>query len=81
VLADEVEQLMRRLDPIERQILELRLQSYDLDEIAAATKRSQRTVRRVLDRVKEHLQQAASCLGRMDTSERACDVGVTLALP
>jgi RNA polymerase sigma-70 factor (ECF subfamily) len=60
-LTDEVEQLMRKLEPLERRMLELRLQGCNLEEIAAATELSERTVCRVLDRVKLHLQ--ASPLG------------------
>jgi RNA polymerase sigma-70 factor (ECF subfamily) len=56
-LAEEVEQIMRGLDPLERRLLELRLQGYNLDEIAAETQYSYRTVRRVLKRVKEHVEQ------------------------
>jgi hypothetical protein len=37
-------------------MLELRLQGYDWAEIATATQRTQRTVRRVLERIKEQLQ-------------------------
>ena len=57
VLLDEVEQLMRQLAPPERRMIELRLQGYTLDEIAADTSCCQRTVRRVLERVKQHLEQ------------------------
>jgi DNA-directed RNA polymerase specialized sigma24 family protein len=57
VLPDEVEQLMRQRMPLERRIIELRLQGYTLDEIAADTSFCQRTVRRVLERVKQHLEQ------------------------
>jgi RNA polymerase sigma-70 factor (ECF subfamily) len=56
-LIDRIEQLMRRLEPWEPSILELRLQGHDLNEIAARTQWSQRTVRRVLDKVKGHLQR------------------------
>jgi DNA-directed RNA polymerase specialized sigma24 family protein len=56
-LADDLEHLMRDLDPLQRKILELRLQGSTLNEIAADTHRSQRTVRRVLDRIKEHLER------------------------
>jgi RNA polymerase sigma factor (sigma-70 family) len=62
-LADEVEHLMRRLRPIQRRILELRLQGYGLDEIATETQRCPRTVSRVLDSVKEHLEGRPSDLG------------------
>jgi len=57
-LVDEVEQLMRRLEPVQRRILELRLQGHNLHEIAAQTQRSLSTVCRVLDRVKQDLEQA-----------------------
>jgi RNA polymerase sigma-70 factor (ECF subfamily) len=56
-LADEVDQIMRALDPLPRQMFELRLQGFTLDEIADQTRRSLRTVRRVLDRIKEYLEQ------------------------
>ena len=61
-LADEVEQLMRGLDPLQRRMFELRLQGCTLNEIADDTRRSLRTVRRMLDRIKEHLR---SNIGRM----------------
>jgi len=57
-LADEVEHLMRRLDPAARQVVELRLQGHTLYEIAAATDRSVATVSRILDRVQEQLGRA-----------------------
>jgi RNA polymerase sigma-70 factor (ECF subfamily) len=56
-LVDEVEQLMRSLNPLERRMVELRLQGENLREIAAATARSVPTVRRLLDRVKEQLRR------------------------
>src|SRR5262245_10888684 len=52
-LVDHVEQLMRPLTPPQRRIVEMRLQGYDLREIAAATRRSVPTVRRVLDGLKK----------------------------
>ena len=55
-LVDHVEQLMRPLTPPQRRIVEMRLQGYDLREIAAATQRSVPTVRRVLDGVKKQLK-------------------------
>jgi RNA polymerase sigma-70 factor (ECF subfamily) len=55
-LADEVQQIMARLDPLERQMLELRLQGHNLEEIASQTHRSLRTVCRVLDEVKREMQ-------------------------
>jgi len=56
-LADEVEHVMRRLDPLRRRMLELRLQGYLLDEIAVETDRSQRTVRRMLEQLKAYLEE------------------------
>ena len=56
-LTDELEQVMRPLDPLQRRVLELRLQGYTLDEIAAETGYSQRTVCRTLDLVKELLER------------------------
>jgi RNA polymerase sigma factor (sigma-70 family) len=57
-LVDEVALLMQALAPEQRRVLELRLQGYNLDEIAAATERSLQTVRRILDRIKERLRGA-----------------------
>jgi RNA polymerase sigma-70 factor (ECF subfamily) len=62
-LVDEVEQLMRQLEPHQRCILELRLQGYNLYEIAAQTERSLSTVCRVLDRVKQLLEQRSDADG------------------
>jgi RNA polymerase sigma-70 factor (ECF subfamily) len=56
-LVDEVEQLLRPLEPLERRMVELRLQGNQLREIATATQRSVPTVRRLLDRIKEQLRQ------------------------
>jgi RNA polymerase sigma factor (sigma-70 family) len=54
-LADELEQFMSQLEPVHRRMLELRLQGYGREEIAAQTERSERTVRRVLERIKQQL--------------------------
>jgi RNA polymerase sigma-70 factor (ECF subfamily) len=58
-LADELEQIMRPLDPVRRRMLELRLQDYTFDEIASATRRSERTVRRCLEEIKQELERRA----------------------
>jgi RNA polymerase sigma factor (sigma-70 family) len=55
-LADEVERLMGLLSPLQRQVLERRLQDYTLDEIAADLKCSQRTVRRVMEQIRQFLE-------------------------
>jgi RNA polymerase sigma factor (sigma-70 family) len=54
-LADEVEQLLRRLKPLQRRVLELRLQGYTIEEIAADTQRSERRVYCILEEIKEGL--------------------------
>jgi RNA polymerase sigma-70 factor (ECF subfamily) len=56
-LIDELEQLMRSLKPAHRPILEMRLQGYHLDEIAAKAACSLISVRRILDQVKQQLEQ------------------------
>ncbi len=55
-LADEMELLMRDLAPHQRRMLELRLRGYTLEEIAVEVQRSERTVRRVMDQVKQTLE-------------------------
>ena len=56
---DELERIMRDLEPLYRRMVELRLQGHSLEEIAADTKRSERTVRRVFERIKEELEGRA----------------------
>jgi RNA polymerase sigma-70 factor (ECF subfamily) len=56
-LSELLEQVMRQLDPRERRMFELRLQGHNLEEIAAATSLSRRTVRRTLAEVKQRLEQ------------------------
>jgi RNA polymerase sigma-70 factor (ECF subfamily) len=58
-LVDELEQLLRDLKPVHRQIVEMRLQGHSVHDIAVATDRSERLVRRVLEQVKGQLQQRA----------------------
>jgi RNA polymerase sigma-70 factor (ECF subfamily) len=57
MLVDELEHVMRAFPPLQRQMIQLRLQGYRLGEIAAVTRRNERTVRRVLQRVEQHLKQ------------------------
>lgn len=54
-VVDELERVMEPLKPHHRRMVELRLQGHLIDEIAAATGRSERLVRRVLDQVKREL--------------------------
>jgi RNA polymerase sigma factor (sigma-70 family) len=57
-LADELEHFMRDLEPKHRQVFELRLQGYTMEEIADACGRSVRTVKRVLSLIRESLERA-----------------------
>ena len=59
-LWDEVEQMLRELDPLPRQVLELRLQGHNQAEIAVALRCSQRTVIRVLKRIKQQLEERSA---------------------
>jgi RNA polymerase sigma factor (sigma-70 family) len=56
-LADQLEQALQSLKPQYRVILELRLQGYTIAEIAVRLKRSERRVYRILESVKEQLEQ------------------------
>jgi RNA polymerase sigma-70 factor (ECF subfamily) len=55
-LADELEKIMRSLDPLERRMFELRLQGFKLEEIAAEVDCSERTVIRALKEIKQRLE-------------------------
>jgi RNA polymerase sigma factor (sigma-70 family) len=55
-VAEELEALMASLQAEHRRMLELRLQGYNLEEIAAELECSQRTVIRVLERIKKKLR-------------------------
>ena len=57
ILADTLEQLFRKLEPERRRILELRLQGYGIGEIAAETRFSRPTVRRVLEQIQRWLER------------------------
>ena len=57
-LVDEVEQLMGQLEPTHRSMVELRLQGHTIEEIAARTRFSERTVRYVLERLKQQLTKS-----------------------
>jgi RNA polymerase sigma-70 factor (ECF subfamily) len=56
-LTDTLEQVFRGLEPLQRRMVEMRLQGSSLDEIAANVHRSERTVRRLLERIKERLEE------------------------
>jgi RNA polymerase sigma-70 factor, ECF subfamily len=57
VLAETVEQLLRKLEPDERPVLQLSLQGYTSQEISAQLGRAERTVRRIRERVRKRLQR------------------------
>ncbi len=56
-LLDTLEQVFHGLEPPQRRMVELRLQGCGLDEIAVHVGRSERTVRRLLELVKERLRR------------------------
>lgn len=55
VLNETLDGLKAELDPVEWEILSLRLQEYTVPEIAEMISRSERTVGRLLQRVRTHL--------------------------
>jgi len=55
-MAELVEGFMSELEPLSRQVVELRLQNFRLTDIAAATQRSERTVRRILEDLQQRLE-------------------------
>lgn len=57
ILADELTNLMKSLEPLPNQILELRLNGVSITEISVKVKRSERTVRRHLENLRETLEQ------------------------
>lgn len=56
-VVEEAELLTRGLTEEQKRMVELRLQGYLIEEIAVQTSRSERTVRRVLEKVKQDLEQ------------------------
>jgi RNA polymerase sigma-70 factor (ECF subfamily) len=56
-LADELEWLLRDSSTAHRTMIEMRLQGHTFDDIAAATQRSERLVRRVLEQFKARLEE------------------------
>jgi RNA polymerase sigma factor (sigma-70 family) len=60
ILVDVLEHLLQGLDPVQRRMIELRLQGFGLEEIAAQTQRCRQTVRRILDRVLRQLESDTS---------------------
>lgn len=56
MLIDELEHLLSPLSEIQRQIVEMRLDGFTLDEIAVEVRRSQRTVRRTMEQIKSQME-------------------------
>jgi DNA-binding NarL/FixJ family response regulator len=54
MMGETLRELMARLDPADQQILALKLQGYTVKEIAAEAGKSERTVFRVLDDIRDH---------------------------
>jgi RNA polymerase sigma factor (sigma-70 family) len=52
-MAEEYELLVQDLEPEQKEMVRMRLEGYELQEIADAVKRSERTVRRVLEKLRE----------------------------
>lgn len=58
VLREMVERLMGALDDqLARSVCEMRLQGYEIEEIAAALKRSTATINRKIRNIKDHMKQ------------------------
>ncbi len=57
LLTELVEQLMSELDARDQQVLTLRLQGYTVPEISQQIGRTERTVQRILERIKDRLQR------------------------
>ena len=56
-VVEELEQVMVGLDDVRRQMLELRLQGLTLEEVAAKSGRSERTVRRLFEKLQVEFEQ------------------------
>lgn len=57
VLLEEMEHIMSGLKPLYREVLELRLRGDTTEQIAVQSSRSERTVRRVLEHIRELLDE------------------------
>jgi RNA polymerase sigma-70 factor (ECF subfamily) len=56
-MMEEVQAVLEALDPLQRQIMELRLQGHGVEEIATEINRSQRTVRRTLEQARKMMEE------------------------
>jgi RNA polymerase sigma-70 factor (ECF subfamily) len=57
VLAETIESLLRKLDADERTMIEMSLQGFSTQEISELTGRAERSVRRLRERVRKHLER------------------------
>ena len=64
-VVEELQNVMERLEPLQRRILELALQNQDVEEISAHVERSSRTVRRALQQVREDARRPSVRLDRV----------------
>ncbi len=55
IFAEQLEQLMAMLEPLEQEILQLKLGNYSHEEIAEKVHRSDRTIRRIVLKIQEKL--------------------------
>jgi len=55
-MIEEMEKVMSELDPLQRRILEMRLQGRSTEQIAGEISRSERTVRRMLEKIRTTLE-------------------------
>ncbi len=56
-VVEELDHVMNRLPPLERRVLELRLEGYSSTEIADRIHRSDRTVRRAMEKLRDEFQR------------------------
>lgn len=56
VMVDELSELMDSLDPTQRNILERSMQNQSIEQIAEEVQRSERTVRRTIQHIREQLE-------------------------
>jgi RNA polymerase sigma-70 factor (ECF subfamily) len=57
ILRLTINELLEKVSPLHRRMIEMRIQGYELDEIATATRRSSRTIERVLKQFRDKLSR------------------------
>ena len=60
IMVDELTELLAQLDETQRSIIELSMQNQNVEQIAETIQRSERTVRRTLQQVREELENRLS---------------------